>query len=185
MTIDKGADWGEVVVDRVGGVEPSGDLARDLGFPGRPDHPGRWRRLPIDRIDIRITLADGSFRQFSTLSWVVGGQKLRGECVVVASTAHVHDRRLFSRAHPNDGRLDWLAIGPAMRLRERMAFWRRTRTETHLPHPMVKAGAGTQFAHTFLRAIRVRSAEGESFSGVIEMHASIVPDATHTHIPAQ
>lgn len=185
MTIDKGADWGDVVANRLGGVEASDDLARDLGVSKGPGHLGRWLRLPLDRIDVRVTLADGSTRQLSSLSWVAAGRELRGEFLVVASTAHVVGRRLFSRAHPNDGRLDWLTIGRDMRMRQRLAFWRRTRTETHLPHPKVRTGSGARFDFTFAHDVRIRSAEGESVRGVVELHAWIVPDAAHTHIPAQ
>lgn len=190
MPIEKGSEWGSIVNERSGGIDAIGDVARDLGVAdpvaaASGVSSGRWRRLPLDRIDFVLRLSDGSSRELSGVSWLQAGRRLRGRFVVVSSTSHVDGRRLFARAHPNDGRLDWLRIDPAMRLRERTMFWRRTRTESHLPHPMVVVGAAEVFSQSFDRPVTIRSGEGVRLDNVVELTAHVIPDATHTHIPAQ
>lgn len=184
MTIEKGVEWGTVVATRDDGVEPRGDLARDLGIGDVSSHVGHWRRLPLDGIEITVWCANGEERIVSTTSWVRCGRRLSSDLVVVSSTAFVDRRRLFSRAHPNDGRFDWIAIDASMPLRQRWTFWRRTRTETHLPHPLVRSGSGDIRSFSLSRPGTLVSAEGERIRRVVRLEARIVPDATATHIPS-
>lgn len=184
MTIEKGAEWGSVVAKRDEGVEPRGDLARDLGVGDVSGHAGPWLRLPLDAIAARVVCADGSEHRVTTTGWVWCGHRLRGDLVIVSSTAFVDGRRIFSRAHPNDGRLDWMRIEPTMPIRQRMSFWRRTRTETHLPHPLVRTGAGKDHEFTFGRPKNLITSDGDRLRGVVDLEVRVVPDATTTHIPS-
>lgn len=184
MTIEKGAEWGSVVAERGDGVDARGDLARDLGVDDASNHNGPWLRLPLDAIDIRATCSDGTERSLTTTGWVRCGRRFSGDLAIVSSTAFVEGRRIFSRAHPNDGRLDWITITDAMPLRQRVNFWRRTRTESHLPHPLVRTGTGRHYEIRFPRPVTLTTSEGENLRGVVAIDVRVVPDATATHIPS-
>lgn len=183
MTIEKSRDWGESVGAREGGIVVSGDLARELGSSHGTGHEGRWLRLPLDLVAIEAIDEHGRRHLRSVATWVTAGSRLRGDYLIVSSTSFVGGRRIFSRAHPNDGRLDWLAIEPGMSLRQRLAFHRRTRSETHLPHPCVRIGTGSGVSRAFTHPVKLRFEAGEPIIGVVELNAQIRADATHTHIP--
>jgi len=184
VTIEKGAEWGSVVAERGDGVDARGDLARDLGVGDTSNHKGPWLRLPVDAIEVRAMRSDGTERLFTTTGWVRCGRRFRGDLAIVSSTAFVEGKRIFSRAHPNDGRLDWITITDTMPLRQRVNFWHRTRTETHLPHPLVRTGIGRHHELKFARPVRLATSEGERLRGVVAIEARVIPDATATHIPS-
>lgn len=184
MTIGKGADWGEVVAACDGGIPVTGDLARELGVNGREGtHDGPWLRLPLDMITVEAVDTQGRRHERAVHTWLIAGSHTHGDYFIASSTSFVGGRRVFSRAHPNDGRLDWLAVEPGMTLRQRMAFHRRTRTETHLPHPFVRVGSGPTVSRSFAHPVRVRFESGEPIGNVIELTATLRGDATFTHIP--
>lgn len=184
MTIEKGASWGEVVAACDGGILATGDLARELGVDDRKaTHDGPWLRLPLDMITVEAVDSRGRHHERVVTTWVTAGSQIRGDFLIASSTSFVGGRRIFSRAHPNDGRLDWLTIEPGMTLRQRLAFRRRTRTETHVPHPFVRVATGSTVSRTFVRPVRVWFESGESIRNVVELNATIRADATCTHIP--
>jgi hypothetical protein len=113
------------------------------------------------------------------------GRWFRGNHAIVSSTSFVAGRRIFSRAHPNDGRLDWLVIETGMTLRQRIDFRRRTRTESHVPHPFVTVGTGSQYHRAFSRPVVIRFEHGAPLPGIVEVTATVRPDAAATHIPAR
>lgn len=184
MTIEKGGNWGEMVPTREGGIAVKGDLAHELGVV---DHEtvrnGSWLRLPLDLIEVNAVDARGRCHERSITSWLAAGSRLRGDYLIVSSTSFVKGRRIFSRSHPNDGRLEWLFIQPGMTMRQRLSFHRRTRSETHLPHPFVTVGSGPRVSRSFARPVTVRFESGDSIRGVVELSAAIHADATFTHIP--
>ena len=184
MTIGKGADWGEVVSACDGGILPTGDLAIELGVNNREaTHVGPWLRLPLDLMTVVAVDTQGQRHEHASPTWAIAGSRTRGDYFIVSSTSFVGGRRVFSRAHPNDGRLDWLAIEPGMTLRQRMAFHRRTRTETHLPHPFVRVGTGSTVYRSFARPVRIRFESGGPIDNVVEVNVTVRADATFTHIP--
>lgn len=185
MTIEKGSEWGGLVAEKIDGIDPVGDLARDLGVSTVASHPGPWRRLPLDVIRVEAQTADGACSTLTTVQWLRCGGLFRRRLSIISSTSFVGGRRLFSRAHPNDGRLDWLEILPTMTARQRLAFWRRTRVETHLPHPQVRTGAGTSYEATFDRPTTIITAEGDRLKRVVRVEARLIPDGSCTHISAQ
>jgi hypothetical protein len=190
MTIEKGSEWGFVVDQISGGVTPTGDLAREIGLALHNEddvtnHPGPWRRLPLDSLVVSLTTSDGAVVRHETSGWLTIGHRYRGDFFVVSSLSFVRGRRIFSRAHPNDGRFDWLCLSRAMPIRQRVGFWRRTRTETHLPHPLAQTGSGTTFERAFVRPVRVSFSDGVTHGRVMEVRVGIRADSSHTHIPAQ
>ena len=186
MTIEKGKDWGRIVADRSGGEPIEGDLALEVGVEPDPDtwkRTSTWLELPLDVLDVTFTFTDGTSSRHSTTGSVVCGRSAWGEFCIVASTSFVKGRRIFDRAHPNDGRLDWLRFAPTMTFRQRLAFTRRTRLGTHLPHPDVKTGTGRTYETTFGRPVNAYIGE-KRFRGVIALSVALIPDGTITHIPA-
>ena len=189
VTIEKGSEWGFVVEEVSGGVTPTGDLAREIGIPDRnsatlTNHSGPWRRLPLDSLIVSLTTSDGSVIHHETSGWMTIGHRYRGDFCVVSSLSFVDGRRLFSRAHPNDGRFDWLCLAGTMPIRQRLGFWQRTRTEAHLPHPLVQTGSATTFDRAFGHPVRVRFSDGVTHGRITDVGVRIHPDSSHTHIPA-
>ena len=70
-----------------------------------------------------------------------------------------------------------------MPLRQRLAFFRRTRLGDHLPHPAVSSGSAVSFSHEFARPMSVR-VNGRAIGGVTKIDVRVRPDGTHTYIPA-
>lgn len=185
MTIEKGQEWGRIVDRRLGGEPAEGDLAHELGVDasGPVDSQSRrWRELPIDVLDITCTLRDGSEVRLSTVTNVVCGRSLFGAFCVISSTSFVRGHRFFERAHPNDGRFEWLEFASTMSTRQRFAFARRVRSGTHLPHPAARAGSGPEYTATFRRPVTVRVGD-RRLRGVIRVKVRIVADGSVTHIP--
>lgn len=185
MTIERGANWGEVVEHKVNDTPASPDLLRELGNADDNGHVGPWLRLPLDVIEVVAVDSRGRRHERSTISWMTIGRWFRGNHAIVSSTSFVAGRRIFSRAHPNDGRLDWLVIESAMTLRQRVNFRRRTRTESHVPHPFVTVGTGLQYHRAITRPAVIRFENGPPLRGIVEVTATVRPDAAVTHIPAR
>lgn len=186
MTIRPGEEWGEVVAEPDEGETITGDLAREIGVDERalrPHEAIEWRLLPLDVLVVETTDSQGHRGELRETSWITAGQPLFGPFVVVASTSFVHGRRLFSRAHPNDGRFEWFSLSPRMGLRQRIAFRHRTRTETHLPHPDVTTGSGAEFRYEFARPTVVRASSGARIRDVLQLRVTINVDAARLYLP--
>lgn len=184
MTIEKGQEWGRIVAHHGGGEPLNPDLCAELGLDSSDTSPpsiGRWRELPIDLLRVEMTIESGEVITFTTPTHVVAGSRFRGRYCIVSSTSFVDRRRIFARAHPNDGRLDWLELDRPMALRQRILFFRRTRTETHLPHPQVRSGSSVEYHTTFDKPVRVRSKIGHR--GVSSLRVHVVPDGSAVYIP--
>ena len=184
MTIEKGKEWGRVVNDHGGGEPLNADMCAELGLDlasTGSNSAGPWRELPLDLLRVALTLASGDVITFTTATHVVAGSRMRGRYSIVSSTSFVRRRRMFARAHPNDGRLDWLELDQSMGVRQRILFFRRTRTETHLPHPDVRIGSADSYRANFERPLRVRSKV--SRRNVISLSVEIIPDGSVVYVP--
>ena len=186
MTIEKGKEWGHLVPHPRGGEPVVGDLARELGVESistKQRNVVTWRELPLDLLDVTCVLEDGAQTRFTTPTHVTCGRPWGGEYCVVSSTSFVEGRRVFDRAHPNDGRLDWLRFTQNMSLRQRLEFRRRTRIGTHLPHPEVHTGTGTFFEAKFRRPVTLHAAHTR-IRRVLGLSVTVLPDGSLAHIPA-
>jgi len=56
---------------------------------------------------------------------------------MAGNVAHLGSWDVAPRAHPNDGRLDVVAVAATMSMRARRQARRRLRTGSHLPHPEI------------------------------------------------
>lgn len=162
MTIRKGDPWGEpgslppdgvavgsdaearavVTAARRAGDDPpvlgllGGDLCRALGGTG---DEGRLRSgegviLPVD---LGAVLVDGRLHWF-VAHLVARKGWWRGRIVAAMNAQHLGSWDVAPRGHPNDGRLDVLALSADVRLGQRWQARSRLRTGTHLPHPGIE-----------------------------------------------
>lgn len=185
MTIEKGQEWGRVVGHHGGGEALDADLRAELGLDPTDSSSQlikNWLELPVDLLRVEMTHVSGEVITFTTPTHVVAGSRFRGQYCIVSSTSFVNRRRIFSRAHPNDGRLDWLEMDRAMTLRQRLLFFRRSRTESHLPHPHVCTGSSGTYAITFDKPVRVRSKIDRR--GLVSLRIEVIPDGSAVYVPA-
>lgn len=185
MVIERGKEWGSVV-DHLGQGEPlHDDLAAELGLSRRraaSRWAGPWRELPVDVLRVALTKKNGNVIEFTTSTNVVAGRRLWGHFCIASSTSFVNRRRVFSRAHPNDGRLDSLELNPAMSIRQRLLFFHRLRSEMHLPHPQATTTSRLTFETKFERPVRVRSQV--NVRGVVALRITVIPDGSMVYVPA-
>jgi hypothetical protein len=85
------------------------------------------------------------------------------------------------RAHPNDGRADAVEVDPAMGARARWQAWRRLRTGTHLPHPLLHNRSITAESWAFDRPLRLW-VDGVERGTVRSLGVAVEPDAAFVHI---
>lgn len=160
MGFRAGQDWGQAATvpptavcvrgDRelagVHGVAvlQGGNIHEALGRPELKVPGQACTIVPVDAMDIEVEAPDGSVTVTRAASDVtVGSWWSRRGFFVVTNAGHVAGRNLTPRAHPGDGRLDFLRVDPAMDVRARMIAARRARTGTHLPHPGLHVGTLT------------------------------------------
>ena len=162
MTIRRGEQWGEVVERPTGLVEArddaavaarlavrdgrpvlvtGGDLLRTLG--GRSSD-GRVRRYPVDLLRVVLdgttdvpAVAHVVVRRPGPWGW------WRGPLWAACNVGAIGPWDVAPRAHPNDGRLDVVAVAASMSVRERVQARRRLPTGSHLPHPRIAVARGT------------------------------------------
>ncbi|HEX5945197.1 MAG TPA: hypothetical protein VFY82_02925 [Acidimicrobiales bacterium] len=175
MTIRKGEEWGEagglpqgaavvrtdaeardrVTTARRAGDDPptlgllGGDLCRTLG--GRGDE-ARLRsavamRLPVD---LGSVLVDGVQHWF-VAHLVARRSWWRGRIVAVMNAEFLGAWDVAPRAHPGDGVLDIVDVGPAMSLTDRVKARGRLATGAHLPHPAITVSRRSAVQVTFDR----------------------------------
>jgi hypothetical protein len=198
VTIRKGEPWGEAVVvptglfvadddaaagqfvagHRQAGSAPppfclaGGDLARTMGGGS----PGRFSGT-VTRAAVDLLRVDADGRTTWAVAHVVAARSWWRGAVCVAMNAQFIGRLdLAPRSHPNDGRLDALAVAPAMGLRARLQARRRARTGTHLPHPMITTSQVAAVSWTFAEPVTVR-VDGRRWCTARSVTITVEPDA--------
>jgi hypothetical protein len=143
VVVRSDAEAGAVVADARRAKQPvpplgllGGDLCRTLG--GRGDE-GRLRsdhgvRVPVD---LGAVLIDGRLHWF-VAHLVARRGWWRGHLVAAMNAQFVGAWDVAPRAHPGDGRLDLLEVGPTMGPGERWKARGRLRSGTHVPHPAIR-----------------------------------------------
>jgi hypothetical protein len=180
VTIRKGEAWGEavqspidlrvlpddaalrahVVAARRDGLEPGpvgvsgGNLARTLGGGGAQRFPGVVTKAPLDVIRVE---AGGD--AVPAITWAVASVVVRrgwNRAVLYAMNAQfLGDFDVAPRSHPNDGKVDILAVDPTMSWRERRAARQRALTGTHLPHPKLSARQTAEYDASYTRPVTI------------------------------
>lgn len=196
MTIRAGAPWGSEVPRppglRVAGddaelaalfaADPDGsyavdggDLHRTVGAPRRSGET--MHRLPIDVLDV---VTDRS-EHVAVAHLLIRRSWWRGPIVFVGNVGHLGAWNVAPRAHPDDGRLDIVAVDGAMRRRERWEARRRLPTGTHVPHPAISVRTGTEWHWSDRRGAQLWI-DGVDVGSRTRVDVTIRPDATAIHI---
>jgi hypothetical protein len=119
-----------------------GDLCRTVGGRGESGRLSteHAQRLPVD---LGVALLDGRVEVFVAhlivpgLPWAVrSGLDWVRPWIVVMNAAWIGPWQFAPASHPNDGRLEILegAVPPS----DLLAFRRRARSGTHVPHPAIR-----------------------------------------------
>ena len=116
-------------------VLTGGDIARSLGNPVVPVVGSACTEVAIDAMLCDITTTDSRSIHAVAASSIVVGSYWRGRHLIVSNAGWIGDSNVAPRAHPNDGKVEMLAITSHMSLRQRILARRRMQTGTHLPHP--------------------------------------------------
>jgi hypothetical protein len=116
-------------------VLTGGDIARSLGNPVVPVVGSACTEVAIDAMLCDITTTDSRSILAVAASSIVVGSYWRGRHLIVSNAGWIGDSNVAPRAHPNDGKVEMLAITSHMSLRQRILARRRMQTGTHLPHP--------------------------------------------------
>lgn len=200
MTIRRGEGWGEpgtlaedgvvvrsdaearrVVEDaRRAGKRPpplglaGGDLCRTLGGRGDVDRlrSGEAVRLPVD---VGAVLVDGRLHWF-VAHLVARRSWWRGPLVAAMNAEFLGDWDVAPRAHPNDGLLDIVVVGPEMTLADRVRAHRRLAVGAHVPHPAIEQSRRPAFQTRFDRPTAVWL-DGERIGVTTNLSVRIEPDA--------
>jgi hypothetical protein len=119
----------------------SGDLARTLGS-ATLDGRATLNELPIDMVEVRLGGVEVPVYACAHVvirsPWWRGGW-LRGRTVVVMNAEFIGRWDVAPRGHPNDGRVEVFEVDSRFGLRQRLAARRRSRTASHVPHPLITA----------------------------------------------
>ena len=196
MTIRKGEAWGttgrlapdapvvdsnRALHDQINAHDPlpaqigviGGDLARTTGATAAEDDLRHSDGRPVLPIDLGVVRLDGVERRFAThvivrrLGWL-------GWIRAVLNVPFVGEWNVAPRAHPNDGRLDYvdadLSLGDFVKARSRL------RSGTHVPHPSISIRRVTETAIDVApgQAVWV---DGVRHRGVRRIECRVEPDA--------
>jgi hypothetical protein len=146
-----------------------GDLFRSLGSPAERT---AMQRLPIDLLRVRV---DG-VESVAAAHVVLRRGWWRGPLTAVMNVDLLGEWNVAPRAHPNDGRMDVVAVDAAMSLRNRWQARSRLAAGTHVPHPMIDVRTAIEQTWswdppmpTWIDGVRVADASS--------VHVVVLPDA--------
>lgn len=206
MTVQKGVDWGALVTTP-GGPWASGgesDLSEHvnqgssmpfqvtdgalyelLGHPASPVGSHMCRELPLDLISIEMTTSGGvdmTLRGFNVVirRRLTRGGMLRGSVVVASSLGMYRILRLSNRAHPNDGRMEVLAIDRAP-IRQRLLGFSRLRRGEDALSAHFRVSHESRF-ESEIPSGYVVLIDGRRVSAVRHVRLSVATDAVRIHI---
>ncbi len=159
----------------------AGDLARTLGA-GPPDRV-RISELPIDLVDVRLDGAELAIPACAHVvmrsPWWRGGW-FRGPIVLVMNAEFLGRWDVAPRGHPNDGRVEVVAAGAELSVRQRVEAWRRLPTASHVPHPAISTRPVKRERWTFPRPVAVR-VDGRAMGRASTVEVDVIADAGIVH----
>jgi hypothetical protein len=121
----------------------SGDLTHSLGDPPVPLVGAACTEVMIDSMNITLFIDDKTQVQMRAASYVQVGNWLKGDLVLVTNAGFVKGRDIAPRSHPNDGFLDVMKLHATMSSQQRLLALRKSRTGTHIPHPLISTSRVT------------------------------------------
>jgi hypothetical protein len=199
VTIRKGEPWGAAVASPDGlpvmaddaalaahvtaarrrGRRPSavgvagGDLARTMGGGSAGRFPGTVTKAPVDVMCVQVP---GTDQVTWAVAHVVARRGWRGEVVFAMNAEFLGRFDVAPRSHPNDGKVDVLAVAAAMPLRARWQARRRARSGTHLPHPQLTVTHTATFERQFARPLQLWI-DGQKWVRAGAVRVEVEPDA--------
>ena len=157
-----------------------GDIHFTLGSPVLLETETECTLLPVDALQCRITLTDGSKRDVSAASCIEVGRFVsllqRGRFICITNGGIVDGRNLAPRAHPNDGRFDVMTLDAAMSLRDRLTARKKAITGSHLPHPCISVRQNDVFSVQRTGRRERLCIDGINIPNWSEISVSILPD---------
>lgn len=199
MTIRKGEEWGTRIktpfeIRRLASdaelalLDPlefgsllSGDICLALGSPKPVQDEEECTLLSIDAMQVSVLSQDGTHKTLLASSRIEVGTFIpkrfgKWRYVCVTNGGIVDRRNLAPRAHPNDGKLDFISINASMPLRERLRARKRAALGTHIPHPEIAVRQGSHFTLQNLSSRETLFIEGKRFRDWEEVNVTILPD---------
>lgn len=198
MVIAKGEEWGErvhkqgVVCTRSDhdvfshlAFPVKGDIAQTIGselrqrsalkqFASRVE----WHQLPFDVIEIDI---DGA--TLRAAAHIRIGHLLWGECHLLCNVAFYRGKRVFSKSHPNDAKIEVLTMAREMGIRQRLMSLMKVRQGSHFPHPQLTSRQVTDEHFHFHKPLPI-FIDGKKIGKAAELRISVIADAINIYIPS-
>jgi hypothetical protein len=209
MTIRKGDLWGEPCSAPIGlpefaterdlggnirtngtipeAVLKSGTLNQALGVSTATPDRGQIKVM-IDLIKVEYTGHDGCDRNdIAVGSVLIGRRSWLGGLYIVSNCGYLGTREVLSKAHPNDGVMDVLAVRSSMPFMQRLQALRKIRTSSHLPHPDISTKQTERFSWPIVGdEARSKGArlviDGESLGLVKSVRMHVIPDAITLYV---
>jgi len=209
MTIRKGDLWGEPCSAPIGlpefaterdlggnigtngtipeAVLKSGTLNQALGVSTATPDRGQIKVM-IDLIKVEYTGHDGCDRNdIAVGSVLIGRRSWLGGLYIVSNCGYLGTREVLSKAHPNDGVMDVLAVRSSMPFMQRLQALRKIRTSSHLPHPDISTKQTERFSWPIVGdEARSKGArlviDGESLGLVKSVRMQVIPDAITLYV---
>jgi hypothetical protein len=199
MTVERGAEWGRrepvpsdlvVLADSANAVALiaehrrrdlpippigllAGDLVKTLGGPATPDLERAHNALHVT-VDLGVALCDGHL-QFFLDHVVVRKSWLRGPLLTVCNAAFLGSWNIAPRAHPGDGKLDFLETS-TMSTGDRWKARHRLPSGTHVPHPDIRQWRSRAEQFSLDTSLNAR-VDGRPLGQVKNLSVRIEPDA--------
>ena len=157
-----------------------GDIHFTLGSPVLRETETECTLLPVDALQCRITLTNGSVKELLAASCVEVGRFFsllhRGRFICITNGGIVDGRNLALRAHPNDGRFDVMTIDASMSLRDRITARKKAVTGSHLPHPRISVRQNDVFTVQGMGRRERLCIDGVTIPHWSEISVRILPD---------
>ena len=123
-------------------IVSGGDIAHSLGDPLVPQIGAECIEVPIDALQVVVSLSNGGIEESIASSSVIIGSWFQGRLICVTNGGSVGTRNVSPRAHPNDGFLDVMELDSAMGIQQRLLARRRSSLGNHSPHPHISNSRG-------------------------------------------
>jgi len=138
--------------------------------------------FPIDLVHVRLD----DEREIIAVAHVLArgpdwrGGWWRGDVLAVMNAEYIGRFDVAPRGHPNDGRVEVLAAGGDLGLRQRFEVRRRLPSGSHLPHPSIRVRPVRAETFEFGRPLRVR-VDGVESGSARRIEIRVDPDAATVH----
>jgi len=197
MVIAKSEEWGErvhkqdVVCTRSDhdvllhhAFPVRGDIAHTIGSElgkrsaiKQIDHQTHWHQLPFDVIEAEI---DGV--SLRAAAHIRIGHLLWGECHLLSNVAFYKGKRVFTKSHPNDAKIEVLTMAREMGVRQRFMALMKMRQGNHLPHPHLVSRQVADEFFQFYKSLPI-FIDGKKMGNASELRMSVIADAINVYIP--